>query len=155
MKELHEYREKLVKRLDEVVVEFRDACLAAKYPREPLEPGAWSVHQIAVHARDVDRLVYGARARRTLGEDNPLFPNFDGQRYMARHYDAKEPLPELLDEFVASIEGLGKLVKEMPASGWSRTSRHETQGDGITMQTWVERSLQHIVEHLATVKKSR
>ncbi len=154
MKQLEEYREKLIARLGEAADEFRSACLAAERPNESID-GGWSVHQLAVHTRDVDQLVYGARARRTLAEDNPLFPNFDGDRHTAEHYDPNEPLREVLDGLVQSTESLAKLLREMPVEGWSRTSRHETQGEGITTQTWVERGLAHVEEHLATVRKAQ
>ncbi len=154
MRELDEYRDRLLDRLSEAADEFRLASLAVKNPYAPLEPGGWSVHQLAVHTRDVDRLVYGARARRTLDEENPLFEDFDGDSYLAQHYERREPLPEVLEALVVSIDALGKLLREMPAEAWSRVSRHETQSGSITLQAWVERGLGHIEEHLATVKKA-
>ena len=154
MKELTEYRQKLMDRLAAAATEFRAACLAVKKPFAPLEAGGWSLHQVAVHTRDIDKLVYGMRARRTLAEDNPKFPNFDGEAYMARHYDAQEPLGELLDELVDNVQSLVKQLSSMPVEGWSRLSSHETQGDGLTLQTWVERGVEHLEEHLATVKKA-
>lgn len=155
MKELFEYRKKLVNRLDAASKEFRTTCLAVKDPYAPVEAGGWSVHQIAVHTRDVDKLVYGLRARRTLAEDNPEFPNFDSEAYMSAHYDPKESLLEVLDSFVANVGALVRLLGEMPLEGWSRISRHETQGSGLTFQVWVERGLEHIEEHLATVTRTK
>jgi hypothetical protein len=155
MKELDEYREKLMERFEDAAREFRAACLAAASPDEPAEPGGWSVHQLAAHTRDVDQLVYGARARRTVAENNPTFQNFDGETYMSQHYDPREPLPQMLDGFVASIESLVKLLREMPLEGWSRDSTHATQGGGLTVQRWVERGLNHIEEHLTTVRKAQ
>ncbi len=154
MKELTEYRQKLLDRFAAAAAEFREACLAVKRPFDPLEPGGWSLHQVAVHARDIDKLVYGLRARRTLSEDNPNFPNFDGEAYMAEHYNAQESLGELLDGLVKNIQGLVTELRSIPVEGWSRVSVHETQGDGLTLQTWVERGLDHLEEHLATVKKA-
>jgi len=155
MIELLEYRKQLMDRFEEAAKEFRAACLAVKNPFAPLEAGGWNVHQIAVHTRDVDKLVYGLRVRRTLEETNPLFPNFDGDAYMAAHYDSKESLRGVLDELVSSIQTLLKTLRGMSAEGWSRESRHETQGSGLTLQTWVERGLTHLEEHLAAVKKTK
>lgn len=154
MIELLEYRKQLMDRFEEAAKEFRAACLAVKDPFAPLEAGGWNVHQIAVHTRDVNNLVYGLRARRTLEEANPLFPNFDGDAYMAAHYDSKESLRGVLDELVSSIQTLLKTLRGMSAEGWSRESRHETQGSGLTLQTWVERGLSHLEEHLAAVKNT-
>ena len=155
MTELTEYRENLLVRLDQAAKEFRKACLAIKEPQKPLAKGEWNVHQVAVHTRDVDKVVYGFRMRQTLQEDNPTFPNFDGDSYMAQHYDPKESLSGLLDGLVESVESMVKLLRVMPSEGWSRLSSHATQGSGFTLQHWVERSLGHIEEHLATVRNAK
>ena len=153
MKELAEYRANLMDRLTSAADEFHAACLAVKDPYAPLEADGWNVHQVAVHTRDVDKLVYGLRARRTALEDNPEFQNFDGEAYMAEHYDPNEPLGELLNGFVDSVRSLAEYLRSLPRKAWSRQSRHATLGSGFTLQTWVERDLAHIQEHLETVQK--
>lgn len=154
MKELSEYREKLIDKLATAAKDFRAACLAVTDPYAPLEEGGWNAHQVAVHTRDVDKLVYGLRARRTALEENPEFPNFDGDAYLAEHYDASEPLDDLLDGFVVSVQYLADNLRTLPPEAWSRESRHATLGSGFTLQAWVERDLAHIQEHLESVKKS-
>jgi hypothetical protein len=150
MKELNEYRSQLLNRLVAVAHEFRTACLAAPDPFTS-DAGGWNVHQLAAHTRDVDRLVYGARARKTVEADNPAFANFDGDAYAREHYSPTEPLNALLDEFVHSIEQLADLLRALPPEAWARESRHEKLGGGLTLQLWVERGLAHIEEHLETV----
>ena len=152
MKELIEYRVNLMKRLEDAAAAFREECLQALDPYAPVDAEGWNVHQIAVHTRDVDELVYGLRARRTAVEDNPEFPNFDGDAYMAAHYNSGEPLHELLDRFVENVQALVELLRALPAEAWSRVSRHTTLGGNLTLQSWVEKDLAHIEEHLETVK---
>jgi hypothetical protein len=152
MKELIEYRVNLMKRLEDAAAAFREECLQVMDPYAPIDAEGWNVHQIAVHTRDVDELVYGLRARRTAVEDNPEFPNFDGDAYMAAHYDPGEPLHELLDGFVENVRALVELLRALPAEAWSRVSRHTTLGGNLTLQSWVEKDLAHIEEHLETVK---
>lgn len=154
MKELTEYRTHLIDRLVSATKEFRDVCLTVKDAHAPLDEDGWNVHQIAAHTRDVNDLVYGLRAKQTVQEDNPEFKNFDGDAYMAEHYDANMPLNEMLDEFVKNVEALYDFLKPLPAEAWSRESRHLTFGGGFTLQTWVERDLAHIEEHLESIKKS-
>ena len=153
MKELEEYRVNLLQRLEAAAQEFRAEVLAVQDPYAPLKNGDWNVHQLAVHTRDTDQLVYGSRARRTALEDNPTFPVFDGEAYMAAHYDAEEPLSELLTGFVENVQALIELLRALPPKGWSRLSSHSTLGTGLTLQSWVEKDLAHIEEHLKTVKK--
>ena len=153
MKELEEYRTKLMQRLEDAAQAFREACLQVSDPYAPLNVEGWNVHQIAVHTRDVDELVYGLRARRTAVEENPEFPNFDGEAYMSANYNSSEPLEELLDGFVANVHALVELLRALPLETWSRVSCHATLGGNLTLQTWVEKDLAHIEEHLTTVKK--
>lgn len=153
MKELKEYRVNLVNRLVSATKEFQTACLAVHDPFAKLGEDGWSVHQIAAHTRDVNSLVYGLRAKRTAEENNPEFQNFDGDAYMAGHYNKDEPLQELLDGFVANMEALADMLRSLPVEAWSRESRHTTFGGGFTLQTWIERDLAHIEEHLETIKQ--
>lgn len=152
MKELLEYRKSLIERLQSVTDEFCSACLTVKDAFVPLAEGEWNVHQIAVHVRDVDKLVYGLRARRTADEQNPEFQSFDGESYMAEHYSATEPLQQVLDELRGNVGTLANMLRELPGEAWSRESRHATLGHGFTLQTWVERDLAHIKEHMEAVK---
>ena len=153
MKELNEYRAQLIDKFIATARDFQAACMAVKDPFAPVEAGGWNVHQIAAHTRDVDKLVYGLRARRTATEDNPIFQNFDSETYTREHYSTNEALSEMLAGFVQNVEGLAETLRALPAQTWSRVSRHEKLGNGFTLQTWVERDLAHIEEHLETVKQ--
>jgi len=152
MKELLEYRKQLVARLVTASEEFRDACLAVNDLHTPLE-GGWNVHQIAAHTRDVDKLIYGSRVQRTAGEENPEFTSFNSDIHMSEHYDVNEPLEEILDDIVINVKALSEMLTALPVETWSRASRHTTLGGSLTLQTWVERGLAHIEEHLETVKR--
>lgn len=153
MKELIEYRARLIERLLSAAREFRESCLAVDDPFAALDEGGWNVHQVAAHTRDVNELVYGMRARRTAEEDNPEFQNFDGDAYMLEHYEMDEPLNEMLDGFVTDVEALVEILRGLPVEAWSRESRHAAFGGGFTLQTWVERDIAHIEEHLKAARR--
>jgi len=154
MKQLDEYRSMLIERLESVVDEFQAACLAVKDPFQPVDKDGWNTHQLATHTRDVDKVVYGMRVRRTLEDEHPVFQNFDADEWIAAHYNPDEPLASILGELTASIKETVSMLKTLPAEAWSRESSHETYGGGFTLQTWVERGLAHIQEHLETVQKA-
>ena len=155
MKQVSEYRVKLLDKLIASANEFRRACLAIEDPFLPTDRDGWSVHQIAAHVRDVDRFVYGLRARRTAEEANPEFLNFDGEVFAREHYSHDELLETMLDGFVKSVQSLVELLRNLTPQDWSRVSRHEKLGSNLTLQLWVERALAHILEHLETVKKAK
>ena len=153
MKELAEYRVNLIKKLENSAQAFRKECLQTGDPYTPFDAAAWNVHQVAVHTRDVDELVYSLRARRTAVEENPEFPNFDGEAYLSVNYDASEPLHKVLDGFIENVRSLVEFLRALPPEAWSRTSRHTTLGSDLTLQTWVEKDLAHIEEHLEAVRE--
>lgn len=153
MKQLEEYRAKLVDRLEMVADEFRSACLAVDDPHKAAEQGGWNLHKLAAHTRDVDRVVYGMRIRRTAEEDNPEFQDFDAEDWLAAHYDPNEPLASILDELSASVKETASMLRKLPSEAWSRESSHVVYGNGFSLQAWVERGVAHINEHLETVQK--
>ncbi len=154
MKELMEYREKLIARIGEAAREFCAACESFSDPFTNVE-GEWTAHQIASHTRDVDKMVYGERIRRTLNETNPEFKSFDADAWMAANYNKDEPLSKIVNDFLKNMEGLCKTLQAVPHEAWSRASRHETMGGELTLQLWVERNLAHIEEHLLALKNAQ
>ena len=93
------------------------------------------------------------RQSRTLAEAEPLFPKFHADLWTKAHYDPDEPLEKILDEFAGNIHAIVADLKTLPDNAWSRLGRHEIQGYR-TLQIWVERSLEHVREHLETVRKA-
>ena len=154
-KELNEYRRQLIDQLADAAMRFRNACLAVKDPYASLEAGSWNAHQVAVHTRDVQMLVYGARARRTAEEENPEFPNFDSEAYLMEHYDRNESLEMILNSFVDVVGSLAAMLRGLPPEAWARESHHAIMGSGFTLQIWVERGLAHMEEHIETVRSAR
>lgn len=151
--ELLAYRTRLLDHLLAQTHAFAAACRAVPNPHAPLEPGGWSTHQIAAHVWDVDRRAYGLRIRRILAEDLPVFENYDGDAWMAQGYDPTMPLDVMLDELVARTEEIVPTLRALPPEAWNRIGRHAVQGD-LTLQTWVERALAHVKEHLSSVNKA-
>lgn len=154
MKELMEYREKLLARLRRATLEFCEVCRNLSESQSKGNDG-WSAHQLAFHVRDVEREVYGMRIRKTLNDDNPSFKNFDPDKWMETHYKRDEPLEKILDEFQEGVKETADLLNGAPQEVWSRLSQHEALGSGLTLQLWVERSLAHIEEHLESLKNAQ
>jgi hypothetical protein len=73
---------------------------------------------------------------------------------MAEHYSKSEPLNEILDELVERVESLAEELRALPSQAWARVSSHAMLGRDLALQTWVEKDLAHIQEHLETIKKA-
>lgn len=147
MEELLEYRQRLVTRVAESGSLLEKAIQQYKDPFLPLEPGGWNVHQIVTHLRDVNQQVYLPRLSRILNEENPLFENFDGETWMAEHYQSKEPLQKIMAEFDEQCRSCSKWLSGLKNDAWNRSGKHPTIGVH-SLQWWVERTLAHISEHL-------
>jgi hypothetical protein len=148
--ELYAYRSKLLTHTLAMTREFCSLCRQIPDPFQSLTPDGWSVHQMAAHVRDVDRQVYGARLRRAVAEEHPVFKNFDGETWLAEHYNRDEPLEDILEEFQNSIHALVGWLSSLPPADWSRPTRHEVYGE-FAMQAWAERGLAHIEEHIHSI----
>jgi len=152
MEELLEYRKELMNGLFSAPDELAKRMQTINDPFQPLEPGGWNAHQVIVHMRDVNREVYIPRLKRILAEDDPLFVNFDGEAWMAAHYQVGEPLKDLLADFSLGCRSTADLLSALPASAWNRTGNHPTLGRHA-LQWWAERLLAHITEHLQQISK--
>ena len=152
MKELLEYRKRLIARLGMAAEDFCAACGGVDDPLAAPAAGGWNAHQLAAHTRDVQQVVYGMRIRRTAEEADPQFENFDAEGWNLDHYRVDEPLETILGELREAAGNCVDLLRELPAASWSRTSGHVVYGGGFTLQTWVERALAHIEEHLESVR---
>ncbi|MEN9562969.1 MAG: DinB superfamily [Chloroflexota bacterium] len=154
MKELMEYREKLLARLSAAEEEFCEACRSFANPFASVD-GEWTVHQVAFHVGGIHREVYGARVLRTFHEENPLIKNFEPEEWMVAIYSREEPLENILTEFSTSIQAICVLLGNAPQESWSRLSQHEALGKELTLQLWAERGLAHIEDHLKSLKKAQ
>lgn len=153
MKELMEYREKLIARLSEATKEFCETCESLGESKKIAD--GQTVHQIAFLVRDINQHLFGVRIHETLEEENPLFKDFDPDQWMQTHYREEEPLSEILDALSTNVQNICKLLNGMPQAGWSRLSHHELLGNELTLQLWVERDLAFIEEQLKTLKNAQ
>lgn len=147
MKELMEYREKLVSRWWAATEEFCAACRS--FPDAHTKTnGEWTVHQIAFHVAGIYHEVYGNRILRTLQEEVPTFTNFEPEEWMSANYAKDASMENILNDFSKRIKEMCDQLGNAPQEIWSRLSCHESLGKDLTLQLWAERGLAHIEEHL-------
>ena len=155
MKELIGIPHKLDHRLVAAAHEFRtDVSCCTRMPscpwrlvagqsiRSPPIPGMWT-------GWSMDCVPAERRWKTTLN-----FKTSTANGYMAEHYSKSEPLNEILDGLVEQVESLAKELRALPSEAWARVSSHVMIGRGLTLQTWVEKDLAHIEEHLETIRKT-
>jgi hypothetical protein len=141
-------RAEVLSKLADLPARLRDALGAVGWDGLLAAParGEWSAFQTLCHLRDA-AIVYSARFRWIVLDDNPLLPNYDEDNWVAAAPDRIDDLPDILDEFAATRAGLIRLLTRLPDEAWQRTGRHEVLGE-VKLEPYVRHQLRHEQMHL-------
>jgi len=115
-------------------------------------PNKWSICEILVHLRDVERDVFQVRLRRALTEDNPTYELFDQEaRASSGDYNAQSGRLAL-EEFRAARDETVRDLSHVPVDLWQRTGTHPERGTE-TVEGLVTRQVRnHDVTHMVQIK---
>jgi hypothetical protein len=109
--------------------------------------GGWSAIEVVRHVCDVVQ-VYGMRFKWMILQDDPFLPNYDEDRWVASSPDGPAQIDAVLDELAAYRAETVRLLRALPAEGWSRRGRHEVLGS-VQLEPYVRHQLAHEEQHLA------
>jgi hypothetical protein len=112
--------------------------------------GEWSAFETLCHLRDAT-LVYAARFRWIIFNDDPFLPDYDENNWVARASDLPGDTPAMLDEIAASRADLVRVLSRLPDSGWQRTGRHEAMGH-VVLEHYARHQVVHEEIHLDQIK---
>jgi hypothetical protein len=155
MTELSEYRSRLIGRYagqPEMLTALAER-MSDERLRAELEPGGWSTHQVLTHIRDVEAQAFVPRLSKILEEDSPKLSSFDPEVWMDGHYNAQEPVGDILREIEALRSKGSSLIQPLGHDGWSRIGEHPSFGSR-TLQWWIEYAVSHFDEHLEQLVKA-
>lgn len=122
--------------------------------RVPPAPNDWTVHQIAAHMRDTERLVFLLRAERMLKQEHPAVENFDQEEWHRQHYITAEPLRKIKSEFRAARRKLTRLLRSASKEDWENWAVHPEYGK-ISLDWLLEHDYVHTLDHLAQIARMR
>ena len=115
-------------------------------------PGKWSIHEIVCHMRDAERLGYLHRYTKILAEDNPTFPDVDGDVLCQEGQYRRLTLREVLRDWRALRKESLVLLKKVKESQWTRIGTHATAGP-MSLETVLQRqALGNDEAHLSQVE---
>lgn len=101
-------------------------------------PGKWSIHEVVCHMRDAERDGYLLRFTKILGEDNPTFPDVDGDKLaLERQYD-RLILRDVLRDWRAARKEVLAVLRKVKPEQWQRMGTHETAGP-MSLETILQR----------------
>ena len=115
-------------------------------------PNKWSIGEILVHLRDVEREVFHARVSRTVFEDGPEFELWDQDRTAAERGYADQSGRQALDEFRGLRAETVRFLESTPLESWQRAGEHPERGSS-TLEEQVTRQIKnHDLTHLVQIK---
>ncbi len=101
-------------------------------------PGKWSIHEIVCHMRDAERDGYLHRYRKILAEDNPIFPDVDGDKLALERQYGRMHLREVVRDWRAARKEVLAVLKRVKGEQWQRTGTHESLGP-MSLETILQR----------------
>ena len=127
-----------------------EAVLARAEAHVRPAPGTWSPTEYGCHVRDVF-VLFDHRVRLMLGEDDPMFANWDQDATaIADDYAAQLP-SEVSTQLVAAGRAIAATFETVPNDAWQRVGRR-SNGSTFTVATLAQYFVHDIVHHLHDVR---
>jgi hypothetical protein len=143
----------------EIIEQIRASARALRRAVEALPPGRlartpregeWSPLEALTHVREAVVHVFGLRIRRLLYEEDPVFADFDEERYRRASLARGETAAALLDTIAGEHEQTARLLTALPDDEWTRQGRHPVFGV-VSIEFLARRIGEHAVEHAAQI----
>jgi SAM-dependent methyltransferase len=126
------------------------ALLADPSAGERIRADRWSTLEYACHVHDVHQ-IYHDRVTQMLGEDDPVFDDWDQDRSAVDGRYADQ-LPAIIGPtLVAAAYAIGDLYDSVPPLAWHRQGRR-SDGSGFTIERLARYQLHDVVHHLHDVR---
>jgi hypothetical protein len=142
----------LLARLETMPAELRaaaDRLGAASWRTAPAQ-GGFSLVEQAWHLADLEREGYALRIQRLLEEDDPLLPNFDGDRIAAERDYRTKSMEEGLAAFGAARARNLVLLGAQEPGAWDRSGTQAGVGR-VTLRDVPRMMLEHDDSHRAEI----
>lgn len=109
--------------------------------------GSFALVEHLWHLADLEREGFGERIRRLLAEDDPYFPDFDGEKVAREREYLKLELAPALVAFAAVREENLRTLRGIGGEQWARSGRQEGVGI-VALSGMPQRMLDHDLAHL-------
>jgi uncharacterized damage-inducible protein DinB len=123
--------------------------------RPPAEAGVglWSVQQVVIHMMDSD-LIWTARLKQIIAEDNPRCLGYNQERFAAGLFCDEQSAEDAATIFMLNRRNFARVLRNLTPEAWDRTGQHAERGEirlgpCIDMMTW------HAGRHIAFIDRKR
>jgi hypothetical protein len=135
------------------IIEGLDSADLLWSPPGNTNAGAWTIQQVVMHLMDSD-LIWTARMKQIIAEDNPQIVPYDESRFAARLFYERQSAADAVTIFELNRRNFGRLLLALPESAWERTGWHPERGK-ISLADCVVILEGHLDHHAAFIRKKR
>lgn len=115
-------------------------------------PNQWTIGEILVHLRDVEREVFHPRLSQTVFDHEPHFELWDQDRNASERDYQSQSGRQALEEFRSARAETVRFLSTTPLESWSRTGIHPERGPQ-SLEDQVTRQIRsHDMKHLVQIK---
>jgi hypothetical protein len=145
------YRREAIGDLSRQAAAIWPSLLATAHARTRPDDATWSALEYGCHVRDVFRLGLH-RLRRMLGEDDPMFDNWDqDQTAIADRYELQDPAV-VAGEICAAGEALAAAYESVDGEQWDRPGMR-SDGSPFTVESFGRYFLHDPIHHIVDVRR--
>ena len=107
--------------------------------------GRWTIQQVVLHLMD-DELIWTARMKTMIAEDNPEIIGFDESKFAARLHSEEQDAELAVRILDMNRRLFATVLRKLPDSAFARTGRHNDLGL-ITLGQSVQWTNEHLDHH--------
>ena len=132
--------------------ELADGLSGSQLQEHPV-PGKWSIHEIVAHLADSE-LMFSARCRYILYEENKPLIGFDQDRLMAGWRREQELFEDTLERFRTMRQAQLRMFRAASPADLARSGTHEEYGPE-SASDYLFKIAGHDVNHLEQIVRLR
>jgi hypothetical protein len=115
--------------------------------------GKWTIQQVVLHLMD-DELIWTARMKAMIAEDNPEIRGFDESKFAARLFSEDQDAELAVRILEMNRRQFSPVLRKLPDSAFARTGRHNDLGL-ITLGQSVQWTNEHLDHHCLYIVMKR
>lgn len=115
--------------------------------------GLWSIQQVVIHLMDSD-LIWTARLKQMIAEDNPRIVGYDEVRFARELYCDKQSIEDVVTIFTLNRRNFANVLRCLPPTAWERRGDHSERGE-IRLGLCLHMLLQHVPHHCDFIARKR
>ncbi|MGQ0633384.1 MAG: DinB family protein [Planctomycetaceae bacterium] len=140
------------RRLGELIAGLDQKALLRSPPADA-RAGVWSIQQVVIHLMDSD-LIWSARLKQIIAEDNPRIVPFDEGRFADRLFCDRQSAADAATIFELNRRNFGRVLLALPESAWARTGIHAERGT-MRLDECFSIVEEHLEHHAGFIRKKR